>query len=237
MKSAVVIIPTIGSPETEYAISSVLEQTYENTICYVVIDGPEHFAKCVHIVDKFRGNFDKLRLMTLPENVGRNGYYGHRTYAAVSHLVNQDYVMYLDPDNYFDPEHVELCVNKIEQNNLDWCYSLRKIVDKQGNFLVNDDCESLGKWLAWTNGQLIDTSCYCIKREVAVQVASVWHGGWGRDRIFANMLMTNFKQFDCTNKYTLNYRLGGNEGSVNKEFFIKGNEVMMNLYGNYPWSK
>jgi len=48
----------------------------------------------------------------------------------------------------------------------------------------------------------------------------------------------HFTNFGCTGKYTVNYRLAGNEGSVRKEFFEFGNEQMKKQYnGVYPWRK
>lgn len=241
MKIATVIIPSIGNKELLYSIESVIDQTYDNTICYVVIDGIHYMNSVIDIIDSVNNNkikkYPKIKTLILPENVGSNGFYGHRVYAGVTHLINTDYVFYLDADNFLENDHVESCINTIEQQNLDWCYSLRKIVDKHGNFICNDDCESLGKWSAWTNTNHIDTSCYCVKKDIAVKVASVWHGGWGQDRVYGNTLMTHFKNFNCTKKYTVNYRLDGNEGSVKKDFFIKGNSVMSSHYNDkFPWN-
>ena len=126
----------------------------------------------------------------------------------------------------------------IEENGLDWSYSLRKICDKDGNYICNDDCESLGKWQTYHGVNHIDTNCYCIKTSVAIKLASVWHGGWGQDRVFLSVLSQHFPKFDCTGKYTVNYRVDGNPGSVNAEFFLKGNEIMKQKYnGEFPWIK
>jgi hypothetical protein len=85
---------------------------------------------------------------------------------------------------------------------------------------------------------MIDTNCYCIPREIAIKIASFWHSGWGEDRVIFNVLHNNFPNYECTGEYTVNYRLGGNEGSVNKEFFIHGNSLMMQKYnGKFPWRK
>jgi hypothetical protein len=174
----------------------------------------------------------------LPENVGANGFYGHRVYAAFSHLVNEDYVSFLDQDCWFEPNHIQSCVDTIQKNNLEWTYSLRKITDKEGNFLCNDDCESLGKWQAWTNVHHVDTNTYCVRRDVLIRLASAWHGGWGQDRIFFHTIASHFKEWDCTKDYTVNYMLDGNQGSVSKEFFDQGNKVMYDFYkGKLPWRK
>jgi glycosyltransferase involved in cell wall biosynthesis len=234
--SATVIIPTTGSPELIDAVDSVLSQTY-NTKCYVVVDGRQNYNKVNQLLtNRESGN---IQVAYLPENVGANGFYGHRVYAAFTHLVNSKYVLYLDQDNYMDVNHVANCVKTIEEQNLDWCYSLRSIHDKDGIFLVNDNCESLGKWPVFSGDyNHIDTNCYCLKTSIAVKIASVWHGGWGQDRTFFSILQGAFRNYDTTGKYSLNYRVGGNEGSVKKEFFEYGNKIMNEKYnGVFPWQK
>ena len=72
----------------------------------------------------------------------------------------------------------------------------------------------------------------------AVQCSSAWHGGWGQDRVFLKAIAKFFPKSDCTGEYTVNYRVGGNDGSVRKEFFEYGNEVMNKKYnGVFPWRK
>jgi glycosyltransferase involved in cell wall biosynthesis len=238
--SATVIIPTTGSPEVIKCIESVVNQTYHDVTAYVVIDGMEHFNETAMLLLKHKlDDHPRVKICTLPTNVGAKGFYGHRIYAGFTHLVNTKYVLYLDQDNWFDEDHVETCVKNIETRNLDWCYSLRTICDKDGNQLVNDNCESLGKWPVFSGDyHHIDTNCYCIRTEVAIKLAQVWHGGWGQDRHWYSALSQYFTKFDTTSKYTVNYRLAGNEGSVKKEFFEHGNNIMNRKYnGAFPWLK
>ena len=233
--SATVIIPTTGSPELKDAVASVLDQTYP-TKCYVVADGVQAHSKTRIITDEFLDR-KMLERCFLPINVGANGYYGHRVYAAFTHLIDTKYVLYLDQDCWLEPDHVESCIKTIEENNLDWSYSLRRIHFKGGDFLCNDDCESLGKWKVFSNDyNHIDTNCYCIKTDVAIKLSQVWHGGGGQDRVFLSVISQHFQNYDCSGKYTLNYKVGGNEGSVKPEFFLYGNQVMNQKYnGNFPW--
>jgi len=234
--TATVIIPTTGSPELKDAVQSVLEQTYE-TKCYVVADGVQSHSKTRIITDDFlsRKNLDRCYL---PINVGAKGFYGHRVYAAFTHLIDTEYVLYLDQDCWMEPEHVETCINTIKEKKLDWTYSLRKIHDKDGNYITNDDCESLGKWQTYHGINHIDTNCYCLKTEVAIKLAQVWHGGWGQDRVWFSALSQYFPNFDCTGKYTVNYKVDGNPGSVNADFFHNGNKIMNDKYnGVFPWRK
>jgi glycosyltransferase involved in cell wall biosynthesis len=237
--SATVIIPTTGSPEVIEAIKSVLDQTYD-TKCYVVCDGPEFsytVKNMLRWVEK-HPNYHRVKLCNLPINVGANGFYGHRVYAAFTHLVDTEYVLYLDQDNWLKPNHVESCINTIKSKNLDWCYSLRDIYKKDGTLICHDDCESLGKWQTYHGVNHVDTNSYCLKTEIGVKLASVWHGGWGQDRVFLATIAQHFNKFDCTGEYTVNYRVDGGEGSVNAEFFINGNAVMNKKYnGEFPWNK
>jgi len=232
---ATVIIPTTGTKEVRKAIESVLNQTYP-TICYLICDGEEYHGKVKVIADEYLGN-PNFKICFLPINVGSNGFYGHRVYAAFSHLVNTEYVFYLDQDNWLETNHVETCINTIQEKNLDWSYSLRNIYNED-TFSCRDNCESLGKWETYHGTNHIDTNCYCIKTEVAIKIASVWHGKWGQDRVIFNVLKTHFKNFDCTGLYTVNYRTGGNSGSVTTEFFENGNRIMNEKYnGVFPWRK
>lgn len=232
--SATVIIPTTGSPELKTSVESVLNQTYK-TNCYIVIDGDEYTDKTLEVLGDLVNN-DGVHVCSLPINVGAKGFYGHRVYAAFTHLINTEFVGYLDQDNWLYRSHVDNCIKTIHARNLDWCYSLRQIYDKGGQFVCFDDCESLGIWPTYHGIHHIDTNCYFIKTEIATKIASVWHGGWGQDRVFLQAITKHFPKFYCTSEYSVCYRVDGNEGSVNAKFFENGNAVMSEKYnGVYPW--
>ena len=231
MKVAVVT-PTIASEHLAKCIDSVDKQTYEDLTHYIFIDGCQYEPKAREILV----GSSKTRMIELEENVGK-GWYGHRVYAACSFLVNADIICYLDEDNFLEPNHVESVVKKIQEGN-NWVYSLRKVVDKNGKFLCEDNCESLGKWPVYFNPEVhhIDTSCFAVRRDVAVRIGHAWYGQWGADRQFFGALKNHFPKYSCTNQYTTNYRLDGNENSVNEEFFIEGNKINSEKYqGNFPW--
>jgi glycosyltransferase involved in cell wall biosynthesis len=233
MKVAVVT-PTIGSEHLIRCIDSVDKQTYSDLTHYVFIDGEQSELS---VIDKIEGA-TKVRKVVLEENVGK-GWYGHRVYAACSFLVNADVICYLDEDNWYESNHVEKLVDKIKQGN-DWAYSLRKIYDKDGNFLCNDDCESLGKWPVSFNDKVfhIDTSSFAVRRDIAVRIGHAWYGQWGADRQFFGALRNNFPKFDCSNDYTMCYRLDGNPNSVTHEFFENGNAASAEKYStNFPWKQ
>lgn len=244
MKSIIVITPTTGSLELIDAVRSVSRQSLS---CHhlLVVDGVL-YSRDVDITLKKGGiicNNHNLFRCDIPFNTGGGGYYGHRIMAGFGHFIpSYDYVLFLDQDNWYDPEHVESLVTVCERSNLDWAYSFRKIYSKDKEFLMEDNCESLGKWPAWVDNNvfLIDTSSYCFKTSFFSQFSHLWDYGWGADRRFFHILKNMIKHtnYDTSYKHTLCYRLGGNEGSVQKDFFEQGNNSYLKIYnGELPWKK
>jgi hypothetical protein len=147
--------------------------------------------------------------------------------------VNAHYLLFLDQDNFFDTDHVSSQVAHIEENGLDWSYSLRKVCDLDGNFIARDDSESLGAWPALGGYRLIDTNCYCLKLQTAIGIAAAWFGNWGQDRRVTDVLLKHYPNYACTGRYTVNYRLRDEKGH---DFFVKGGvEMRRNHPGGFPW--
>lgn len=238
-KPVTVITPTVGSPKLKDAIESVAKQTYE---CkhLVVVDGLDYLQQATTYID------EGVHFVVTPENTGKTGgdFYGHRIYAAYPHLINSDYILFLDEDNWYEPDHVASLIETIEKKNLDFSYSLRKIFSPNKKYLCDDNCESLGKWEIFMSRHsphgkhyLIDTSSFCFKREFIQKTCHAWHHGWGGDRHFFYSVKEHAK-YDTNGKHTLCYRLDGNPNSVTKEFFIEGNKTQEQYYGGkFPWVK
>ena len=184
-KPVTVITPTIGSPKLLDAITSVLNQTYKcNHV--IVVDGRDYANQVLNIIDPRLVN-----IVVSPENTGKTGgnFYRHRIYAAYPHLINSDYILFLDEDNWYEPNHVETLIETIESKNLDFSFSLRKIFNSERTYLLDDNCESLGKWPIFMSRHsphglqyLIDTSSFCFRREFIQKTCHHWHAGWGGDR-------------------------------------------------------
>jgi glycosyltransferase involved in cell wall biosynthesis len=241
--NALVITPTTGSDELYDALVSVQEQTYDNVEHLIVVDGEQFKENANKVLNKFYDKYghSKVKKIVLPYNTGGNGFYGHRVMAGFSHLVNHDYILFLDQDNFYKNNHVESLINEIDKYKFEWAYSLRTIVDKEMKHICEDNCESLGRWSAWvdSNAFLIDTSSYCFTRQFIRTYGHIWDHGWGADRRFYTIIKDHVKHnnYGCTGKHTLNYRLGGNDGSVQSEFFLEGNKHATAKYGDqFPWS-
>lgn len=230
-----------------HCITSVREQTYENIEHIVVVDGKERLEKSVSVYNHLR--FPTLpdeHVCVLPYPTGIDRYNGHRVYGAATYFADGDFHMWLDEDNVLEPNHVESLVKLVQEKNLDWAFSFRKIIDENGLYICNDDCESLGLWASILHPEdyFVDVNCYFIKKQVAVGISPVWYrkfrepGQMEIDRAIATVLMhkQNNLKYDTTRDYTVKYRVGNTGLSVQREFFEKGNAEMLRRHnGNLPW--
>lgn len=235
MKSFAVITPTIGS---EHLKQNILSLRNQDCIHYIVVDGKEHWDKVTDIILGMQLS-EKVKFITLEMNVGK-GWYGHRVYAASSFLVNEDILVYLDEDNWAEPNYIEQFRQIFDEPKYQWAYTLRNIATPDGQFVCQDNCESLGHWPVVFDQQRyhIDTGCFAIPRELAVKVGHHWYGQWGADRQFFNAVKSAAPLFGCTTKHTLNYRTGSSTSRATVDMFQQGNAIASRMYGNeenYPW--
>lgn len=244
-----IITATVGKPQLAKCIQSVRNQTHKDIEHIVVLDGKEHFKNADPVLYEAtfpRGVSSNDKLIVLPYSTGKDRFNGHRIYGAFSLLVDGDYILWLDDDNMLEPNHVESLINVVQEKSLDWAYSLRQIVDDNGNFICYDDCENLGKWESVLNDKFVDVNCFFVKKELAVQLAPVWYRKAREpnvmevDRALTAILMheNNKLKFDTNGEYTVKYRVGSTGISVKKEFFLQGNAAMLKKYnGELPWKK
>lgn len=243
-KSVTVITPTIGSSKLFDAVLSVQKQSYSNITHLVVADGSEYKDAAEAEIHRAlaNGSNKKIRMCVTPENTGKTGgnFYGHRIYAGYPHLINSDFIFFLDEDNWYDPDHVASLVDVLERGN-EFAYSFRKIYNPDKSYVCDDNCEALGKWPIYFSHKepqyLIDTSAFAFQNKFIQKSCHLWHSGWGGDRRYFYSVKDHVK-WDTNHKHTLCYRLDGNPGSVNEEFFIKGNKEQLEHYnGELPWLK
>ena len=241
-----VITATTGNPLLAGCLRSVRQQTYGNINHLVVGDGPEHWNKIDHMFyeNRFPNGKNEFYLQ-LPYPIGKDRWNAHRIYPAATYMAEGDFVMYLDEDNTLEPTHIEDCIKTIQKGN-DWAFSFRKIVDKEGNYLCNDDCESLGKWpsILDQNDYFVDVNCYFLPRQLAINITPVWYrkfrepGQMEVDRALCYFLRKIAPKYDSTYKYTVNYTVGNTVNSVQAGFFEQGNRIMLQAYDNkLPWKQ
>jgi hypothetical protein len=206
------------------------------------MDG-QQYAKEINKIILETGTSHQEKIIYLEQNVGK-GWYGHRVYSAASFLVNEDVLCYLDEDNYAGPNYIEAFEQTLSNPKYSWAYTLRNIITPTGEFVCQDNCESLGHWPVTFDPSRhhIDTGCFAIPRELAVQVGHHWYGQWGADRQFYRALQArNLEygfEYGCTMQHTLNYRIGSETNRSTVEMFTSGNKLSSNRFigeKNYPW--
>lgn len=239
-----VVTPTTGSSYLKQNIESVQKQTYKHIQHLIFIDGRKFLDPVSEIVKSTDIANKAVDIIPLPYSVGSDRYNGHRMYGASPYFAKGEFICFLDEDNWIDEDHIESLLESVKGKS--WSYSLRKIVDTEGKYVCNDDCESLGKFpsILNENDYFVDVNCFFLSREVALQTSPIWYrkarepGVPEVDRFLTAVLRNNNLAYDCSGKYTVNYRAGNTERSVKKEFFLQGNEVMNTKYnGEFPWRK
>ena len=238
----VVVTPTTGTSYLSKCIESVQNQTLPGVVHLIVVDGPEYAEKVQEMVEPYRLKMP-VHVMVLPFNSGADGWNGHRIYASMALLLDFDYIAYLDEDNFYDPDHLQGVQELLLKDKVDWTFSLRKILDTEGNLVALDNCESLGNMchtvLSWDDF-LVDTSCYFLSKEVAQAMAPHWMhkartGDVEADRAVCQFLLGHptFKGKGVA-KHTLNYTVARSAGSVSGKFFVDGNALLKYNFAAKP---
>ena len=225
-----VITPTTGGPHLRECIASVQAQDLPNVRHYIVVDGSQYEPKVRQALDSTNTKHVPTHVTVLPHNVGAGGWNGHRVYGSWPWLVDADYVAFLDDDNCFDADHLRLLMRSIVNSKVPWGHSLRRIVSQDGTPVCPDNCESLGgitHTVCGRGDRLIDTNCYMIKRELAIQVAGCWNskfrsGEPEADRQLA-MTLLSVAPHTCVRRHSVAYRVASTPGSVSAKFFLDGN--------------
>lgn len=158
-----IITPTIGTNKLVEAILSVQEQSVPCNHL-IVVDSNEYREKVKKIL---KATSFKGQTIILPENTGGlwagHRWNGHRIYAGIPAMVNTDNVSFLDEDNWFQPNFVEVMEGHMEDHFVLTCR--RNIYSWQEDFIGVDNFESVGKtdfgyYLYDTNTYLFNTVAY-----------------------------------------------------------------------------
>lgn len=236
MYNVCIIIPTIGTRYLHESIKSAVEQEYPCR-CIVVTDGDKYRSLVEDIVSQFPPG--KIELINLPFNTGHSGYNGHRVYASVPFLLDTDYIAYLDEDNILEKNHISSMMDLIEEykkkdKDPAMIHSLRSIIRVNGDYLCNDNFESIGPFA--------DTSTMLLRRDIACKYAYLWIVEENiskfsniicrpNDRILSCTLYEN-EHCICTRRYTMKYR--SYDEKSNSPMFFKKNS---SLHLIEPWNK
>jgi hypothetical protein len=234
MMTAAIVTTTNGRSSLRRTVESVYAQT-RPAKHYIVTDGILSFERFAALRDEY----PRSETMWCSQKVGGLNLEGRRLVAASSYLVKEDVVFFLNDDDWYEPTHVEELMRVIEEGN-DWAYSHRKIFDQNGDYLCDDLCESIGEqhdiWNSPGN-RFVETCSIAMRTEPMIRLAQVyWHPGYGPDRLFYHHAKQLFPRFRWSGGTTMCFTVGGNELSVQKEFFEMGNAYMRQKYPDgMPW--
>jgi glycosyltransferase involved in cell wall biosynthesis len=232
--SVAVVTSSIGRATLRKTIESVRNQTYKGARHYVFAHGWDCHVK----VDILLEDYPYVDGVYLPNNNGGGGLAMAPVFALAPYVVNEDVVFYLDDDNWYEPDHIESLVSLIEEHNLSWAYSLRKIVDDEGNFICEDNCESLGVIRNSSQQYLVDNSCYAVRTDVARRHSHAWYIPVVSDRNFQAALMQAKHRTGTTGKHSVNYRISKDgSGGMTAEKFINNNEYMKHNRPDFSWAQ
>jgi len=234
--SVAVVTSTRGRETIKQAHESVMNQTYPATH-YVFAHGKDCWNEVEDHLDAMQ-EIENVQMVYLPRANGSGGLAMAPVFAMAPYAIKEDIICYLDDDNWYEPDHVETMVKMIEEHDLGWAYSLRKIVDNEGNFICDDNCESLGCVKNTSGHYLVDNSCYVVRSEVARKYSHAWYVPFVSDRSFQAALMVAKIKTGTTGKHTVNYRLSTDgSGSMTSEKFIGNNEWMKQNRPDFSWTK
>jgi glycosyltransferase involved in cell wall biosynthesis len=200
-----VLTPTIGTPDLMGAVESVARQTHADVEHIIVADGKRYESDVRKFGMKgWPGIGFTPRFYSIPHNTGANGWNGHKIYAYYSQLLDCDYLLLLDEDNAYEPDHVEMLIPIAERHGYAW--SLRKVYDKGGNYIGTDTAESIGLHLNGAGYALVDTSCWCLRRDM-IPMLGHFLEPWSGDRRFTEAMILRHGgiQAGCSGKATMLY--------------------------------
>ncbi|MFC0820225.1 glycosyltransferase family 2 protein [Moraxella marmotae] len=206
----------------ERAILSVKAQTYPAKH-YVIVDGDQFADKVRAIVKKY----PEVITVYLPMNTGANGKVNSTINAIAPFLTQEDYVCYLDDDNWYEPNHIASLVHTLQNSQAHYAYALRNFCDESGDLICPDHWESVGDYdslpsevyldILSKNQKLkmkfnrvtprhIDTNCYFFPRDLALSLAVTWeNGGRLNDKAVFKRLCDVGAVGISTGQFTVNY--------------------------------
>ncbi len=238
-----VIISTFERPEMLYeAVGSVLDQTFCDLEIIVVDDGSNTAEKALlPLGDKAAERKIGLYVSNLPDN---SGYQSAPKNAGLL-LARGTYIAYLDDDNLWDPEHLDVLVTEIEKMGTDAVYSRwRYVGDGPGS---GEDFE----WVQMTQRtaaaltvhpmhNFIDTSAILLSKSAFVQALGpkLWNeelrrfGDW-------EMVSTSIKarlRWRGVDRVTFTYRWHGKNLQLTRSAteMVAGIKAEPGNYGSGP---
>ncbi len=124
-----VITPTYNSQEfLKQTIESIVNQTYKNWELILIDDASSD--NTVNIINKYVSEYSNIGLVQNKVNFGA----GVARNIGI-HAAKGDFIAFLDADDTWNPNKLEVQINHMLKNNFDVCFSSYDLIDETGNSL------------------------------------------------------------------------------------------------------
>ncbi len=135
--------------------ASVIAQTYKNVTHIMVADGNPHpwcdkEAQVEHYI--------------LPKTHGDAGATPRALGAMSAFSLGYDAVAFLDADNWFEPNHIQVMIDTMTEDKAEAIVATRTIHSLDGKPMYVDDIESTGR-------TFVDTNCWFLHKKTAMLLA------------------------------------------------------------------
>lgn len=161
------------------AVNSFIDQTYKNSELIIVSDGCDITE---NIYNELYSNVANIIFIKIDKDV----LFGGKTRNTGIELSTGDFICYLDSDDFFSAEHLEMISNQLS-NDFDWCYSDDRLVYE---YLSTCDYKfNIRENIIGPNR--IGTSSIVHKKNDKVY----WKNGYGHDWVYISELMNNFGNY------------------------------------------
>jgi teichuronic acid biosynthesis glycosyltransferase TuaG len=124
MKLVSIIIPYFKNIKfIEKTINSILNQTYQNFEIIIIYDDENHDD--LRVIKQIICNQNKIKLMINKKNLGA----GFSRNTGILHSKG-DYIAFIDSDDYWDCEKLQIQLNFMQSQNIDFTHTSYRILDK-----------------------------------------------------------------------------------------------------------
>lgn len=229
-----VLISTLQRPCIARAVESVYAQSFKGRIQIVVgVDKREEPAADFDAIFAARPEHVSAIVLAPPysTSVRHGGVHtaldGGAMRTLLSFLANAPHVAYLDDDNTYEPEHLEILMRAVSGQV--WAHSQRMLVDDETDRdIVVDrwDSVGVGRGRFAAQGGFVDTNCLLVDKVAAARAFGRWsesgtgQPGYTADRNFFSAIKD--APHASVNRATVRYRVRSN--NILHQFIRQGVE-------------
>ena len=183
------------------ALESLFTQILKPAEVIVVDDGSDNPVELLELIENFRSKLN-IRLIRNESSIGQ----ARSRNLGANHAISS-YLAFLDDDNRFYPDHIELCVSTIKKYNLDAVASFMNQTFKNDVLSLNDEINQVAIFAGQQFKDLNSLFNLVCDTHILVNKAKSSQEDWG----LGLRLLADGAKFGSTGKPTIHYRIN-NDG-------------------------